>query len=323
MKHLPDFALCVAAVLFLSIPQTLLSQTLPRKPVRMVLAMSGGVEILARTVADKLALALDKPVIVDVQSAASGAIGAEMVARSAPDGNTILYASPNSQVMRVFLVKKMTYDPVKDFTAIMKVTETVLSIVANTSIPVRSFRELIEYARNNPGKISYATSGIATTHHLNAEQIGLFSGVNMVHVPYKSGPQQMVDLIGGRVAIAYMPLSTAAPYVATGKVKVLAVLNNKRYQAIADVPTVKELVPGFEGVGGWTAFFGPAGMPKPLVDRFHAEILKAISPQDLRAKFESMGLVISPEGPEELNALVRNSIAAVGKVVKRVGIEPE
>ena len=216
-------SLAIAGAL-LSMPGSLtLAQSYPVKPIRLVLAISGGGETVARLVAQDLSVSLGQPVVVDTQSGAGGAVGATMVARASPDGYTLLYASPNSQVFRLFLVRNVGYDPIKDFTAIAKNVETTLCIVAQSGFPATTLREFIDYARANPGKVSYSTTGIGTGHHLNSEQLKSLAGIDFAHVPYKSGPQQVQDLIAGRAPVGGSILSNMIPLIRAGKIRALAI----------------------------------------------------------------------------------------------------
>lgn len=317
-------AITLALCIFAFVPQrAVYAQSYPVKPIRMVLAVSGGGETVARLVAQDLGVSLGQPVVVDTQSGAGGAVGATMVARAAPDGYTILYASPNSQVFRLFLVKNVGYDPVKDFTPIAKNVETTLCIVANTSFPAGNLREFIDYARANPGKVSYSTTGIGTGHHLNSENLKSLTGIDFVHVPYKSGPQQVQDLIAGRAPVAGSILSNMIPLVRAGKIRVLAIIGRDRSPLVPDVPTVREVVPGFDSLEGWSAFFGPAGLPRPIVTRLHGEIAKISAKAEFRAAVEPLGYGVSGSTPEELEAIVKRDIASAGKLAARAGIQPE
>jgi tripartite-type tricarboxylate transporter receptor subunit TctC len=299
------------------------AQAWPVKPVRMVLALGGGADPAARALAEKLGESLGQPFIVELQAGAGGAIGAEMVARAPADGYTILLASPNSHVNRTVLVKKIPYDPVRDFTPIAKLAETILCITAGRSAPVGSLQDLVNYARQNPGKLSYSTSGIGTGHHLNAEQLQFRTGIRMVHVPYKTGQQQMQDLLGEQVPIAFTVVATALPHVASGKVRMLAIIGSKRFASLPDVPTVQEIVPGYESLPGWLAFFGPAGLPGPLVARLNAEALKLLSQEELRGKWNSVGFVVDTSSPEELAEMLKRQLTVVAAIAKQAGIQPE
>ncbi len=305
------------------LPLAVAAQSYPSKPMRNIIALGGGAEVLARLVSDRAGAALGQPIVVEAQSAAGGAIGAQMVARAAPDGYTFLFAATNSQVWHVFLSKTTPYDPIKDFTPITKIGEALLCVVASPSFPVNSMKELVEYAKRNPGKISYGTSGIGTTHHLSGELIKQVAGIDMVHVPYKGGAQVLTDTVGGRIPIAFTILATADSLLKAGKLKAIAVNSAKRSPLLPNVSTISEDVPGYETPPGWMGYFGPAGMPQPVLARLHAELVKALNAPEVRSKSQDMGFVIGTSSPEEFAAQLKRDLEIAGKVVKTAGIEPE
>jgi tripartite-type tricarboxylate transporter receptor subunit TctC len=299
------------------------AQTYPTKPVRMIMTVAGGADVIARLVAQGLTGALGQPFIVESQSGAGGSIGAEMVARAAPDGYTIMLSSVSTQVMNGFLSKNSRFDPIKDFTPITKVAEPILLVVSNPSLPVSSIKELIDYAKRNPGKLSYGTSGIGTTHHLSAAMITTLTGIDWLHVPYKGGPPVLTDLMGGQIQIGFTILATMTPFMNSGKIKILAVNNSRRYPVVGDIPTVSEQLPGYEAPPVWMGYFGPAGLPQPIVRRLHDEIVKTVTQSEVRAKAQDIGLAAATSTPEELADTVKRDIAVVAKLVKAAGIQPE
>ena len=295
----------------------------PARPIRSVMTVAGGADIIARLVAQGVAGSLGQPVVVETQSGAGGAIGAEAVARAAPDGYTIMLTSASALVMNRFLSKSARLDPLKDFTPITKAFETIAVVVTTPAQPFASMRELIAYAKRNPGKLSYGTSGVGTTHHLSGESIHLLTGIDWVHVPYKGGPPVLTDLVGGRIQVGFSVLATAAPFVASGKVKLLAVNGTKRYHVIPDVPTVSEQLPGYEPPPTWAGYFGPAGMPPAVVSRLHDEIVRVLESPAVRAKAEEIGFPIATSTPEELNATIRRDVEHTAGIVEAIGIRPE
>jgi tripartite-type tricarboxylate transporter receptor subunit TctC len=259
--------------------------------------------------------------VVATQSGAGGTIGAEAVARAAPDGYTIMLTSASALVMNRFLSKNARLDPLKDFTPITKAFETVAVVVTNPSAPFGSIKEMIDYAKRNPGKLSYGTSGIGTTHHLSGESIRLLTGIDWVHVPYKGGPPVITDLIGGEIQVGFSILATASPYIASGKIRLLAVNGAERYHVIPNVPTLGEQLPGYEPPSTWGGYFGPAGMPPPIVARLHDEIV--LDSRAVRGKAEEIGFPIATSTPEELNATIRRDVDYTARIVKAIGIKPE
>jgi tripartite-type tricarboxylate transporter receptor subunit TctC len=316
-------AACVAA-LPAALTTSAQAQTYPSKPIRLVLTVAGGVENAVRVLTDKMGSGLGQPVVVDPQSAAGGAVGANMVARAAPDGYTITYATTSAMVLRPFLTKNTPYDTLKDFTPISMVGEAVACLVASSSLPVNTVPELIAYAKANPGKISYGSSGIGTTHHLSGEVMSQLTGIKMVHIPYKSGGQSMTDLITGQVQITFGVLASAGGFVDSGKIKLLAINGPKRYYKYPNTPTVLEALPGYDRPSGWMAFFGPAGMSQPITRRLHAEIIKGMNDPQVAGMYDKFGLMVqTSESPEAFAAEVRTLYAKTGQLVKAAGIQPE
>jgi tripartite-type tricarboxylate transporter receptor subunit TctC len=313
----------IAAWACLALPLAAQAQGYPSRPIRSIMTVAGGADIVARLVAQGLTGALGQPVVVETQSGAGGAIGAETVARAAPDGYTIMLTSASALVMNRFLSKSARLDPLKDFTPITKAFETVALVVTSPALPVGSMRDLVEYAKRHPGKLSYGTSGIGTTHHLSGESIRLLTGIDWVHVPYKGGPPVITDLIGGEIQVGFSILATAAPFIASGRIKILAVNGAKRYHVIRDVPTVTEQLPGYEPPSTWGGYFGPARMPRTIVARLHDEIVRILNSPEVRAKAEDIGFPVATSTPEELSATIRRDIEYTAGIVKAIGIRPE
>jgi len=312
--------LCVALLVLAGAAH---AQPYPTRPIRAIMTVAGGADIIARLVAQGLTQSLGQPVVVETLSGAGGAIGAEAVARAAPDGYTIMLTSASALVMNRFLSKSAHLDPLKDFTPITRAFDTVAVVVTSPSLPAGSMRELIEYAKRNPGKLSYGTSGIGTTHHLSGESIRLLTGIDWVHVPYKGGPPVLTDLIAGEIQVGFSILATAAPFIASGKVRLLAVNGAKRYHVIPEVPTVGEQLPGYEPPSTWGGYFGPAGMPRAVVARLHDEIVRVLSTPEVRARAEDIGFPIATSAPGELSATIRRDIEYTAKIVQAIGIKPE
>jgi tripartite-type tricarboxylate transporter receptor subunit TctC len=299
------------------------AQSYPAKPVRMVLALGGGAEVVARAIGDNLAKSMGQPFVVEAMPGAGGQQGAEALAKAPPDGYTIGLITPNTHVYRVQLVKKLPYDPIRDFTPIGKITDTYTVVVAHVDFPAKTMADFIEYARKNPDKVSYATTGIGTGHHLNAEQIMQRTGARFVHVPYKGGSQQMQDLLGGQVPVASAIIGTVAPYLKSGKLRVLAVFGPKRYPTLPDVPAMPEVIPGFESLVGWMGYQGPAGLPQPIVQRLNKEITAVVLAPGFKEKLEGIGFIVNPGGPEEMTALVKRDLATASKLAASAKIEKE
>jgi len=300
------------------------SQDYPVKPIRTILTVAGGVEAAVRSLSSRLSESLGQPVIVETQSAAGGAVGASAVARSAPDGYTIAYATTSAMVMRPFLTKNTPYNTLTDFTPISQVGEAVACVIVNNSLPVKSIKELVEYARANPGKVSFGTSGVGTTHHLSGEIMMQLTGVKMVHVPYKSGGQSFQDLVAGQIQLVFGVMASSIGQIQAGRVRLLAINGDKRYARFPDTPTVAESIPGYDRPPGWMAYLGPAGMPQAITRRLHTDIVKGMNQPDVIGVFDKLGLVIeTSSSPEAFAATIKQQYERSGKLVKAAGIEPE
>jgi tripartite-type tricarboxylate transporter receptor subunit TctC len=299
------------------------AQAYPAKPIRTVLTVSGGGETPARAVADKISQSLAVPIIIEGQSGAGGAVGATTVARAPADGYTVLYATVSSMVLRKYVVKDMPYDTLRDFTPVAQLGGAVAGVVVSNAVPVNTFAELLDYARLNPNKLSYATTGIGTTHHLSGVLIEQLTGAKMVHVPYKSGPQSVTDLVGGNVHVAIGVLGTYMPLVQAGKMKLVAINGPQRYRAMPNVPTTVESIKGYNALTGWIGYFVPAGVPQPIVQRLEGETIKALGDATVRARIEASDTLVDPASGEHLAHVIKGNFELAEKLVKAAGIVPE
>jgi tripartite-type tricarboxylate transporter receptor subunit TctC len=295
------------------------------KPITIVVPVPPGptVDAIARLVASKLTEALGQTVIVDNRSGANGTIGSAMVAHAAPDGYTLLAATPASHVTAVHLMKNLPFDPVKDFTPIMAAVEPVTALVVNAELPVNSVPELIAYAKANPGKLSYGSSGVGSVFHLTGELFNRTAGVSIAHVPYRGVAQPMQDVAAGHIQLLHISLSSARGALASGKAKVLAILEPRRYARLPNVPSMSEIIPAFRKPSTWFGFFGPAKLPPDIVTRLNAEMRKAITAPEARAKLEDSDLAIIAGTPEEFAALQQEGIAQFGEIIRAAGIQPQ
>jgi tripartite-type tricarboxylate transporter receptor subunit TctC len=314
-------AVCVAVV----VPAAALGQTYPSKPIRNVLTVGvgGGADVLARMIGDKVFQSMGQPVVLDPQGAAGGAVGADMVARASPDGYTLLYGTSSTLVIRKFLARNTSYDVQRDFVPLMMLGETMSCVVAGPRLQVSTLAEAIEQARRNPGKLSYGSSGIGTTHHLAGEMVQMLTGTQMIHVPYKTGAQAAAEAVGGQLDLVYNILGPLQPFITSGKLRLLAVNSSRRYPQLPDVPAIAEILPGFQAPTSWSGYFAPAGLPEPIARRLSAELLKAASSADVVGKGLGFGFLIDPQGPAELAAAIRQSLDSTARIIKSAGIEPE
>ena len=301
------------------------AQTFPSKPIRLLTLFAPGStgDTTARTFAGPFGEALGQQVILENMPGAGGVLAAERVARAAPDGHTLLVSLSSVHIMRVFLSRQTPFDPVNDFTPITQLGSAVTLLVAHPGLPYKSLRELIDYARANPGKASYGTSGVGSPTHLAGVLIGQLTGTNIVHVPYKAVSQAFNDVVGGQLPLAYAISSQVMPAARAGKVRVLAVLEEERYATLPDVPTIQEVVPRFEAPPSWPGLFGPKGLPDPVLRRLHSEAFKVLNSPEVKEKLAAREFYVSPQkSPEEFMAKIKRELALIGGIVKRAGIQP-
>ena len=299
------------------------AQAYPTKPIRVIMAVQGGAEVTVRIMANKVAEAMGQPLVIEMMPGAGGAQAAETVMHAAPDGYTIMYTGASAMVIRKFVTRNTRYDPLTDFSPIIRLNETVLHIMVNPSLPVNNMHELVDYAKKNPGKLSWGTSGVGTSHHLSGELIRMLTGIDWVHVPYKGAPPVVTDLIAGRIQVGFGTISTIAPIVNSGKIRIIAINNGQRYPLFPNVPTVAEQLPGYIAAPSFTGYYGPAGMPRPIVQRLYSEYLKAATSPEARAKAEELGYFQGTGTPDELAESIKQGLAIVEKIVKGSGIQPE
>ena len=311
----------IAAIALASIATLAQAQAWPSKPIKWVVpfAPGGTTDILARTVGEKLAVALGQPVIIENKPGAGGGVGAEYTAKAAPDGYTIMGGTISTHAINASLYKDLPYDPVKDFVAITLIARVPNMLVVNTAVPAKDVKELIALLKANPNKYSFASSGNGTSQHLSGELFKSMSGTEMQHIPYKGSPPALQDVMGGQVTMTFDNITTAWTLAKAGKLRALAVTTAKRSSIAPDVPTLAESgLPGFE-VGSWQGVFAPAGTPPAIVKRLNAEIVKALNLPDVREKLGALGAEIVADSPEEFSALVKSEVVKWSDVVKKSG----
>jgi tripartite-type tricarboxylate transporter receptor subunit TctC len=295
----------------------------PARPIRVIvpLAAGGPADLTARAVAEPLSRALGQPVIVENRPGADGAIAAEAVRNSPPDGYTLLWGTTGAMVGVPLLHKNPPYDPITGFVPVSLIGRATLFIFEHPEVPAKSLAEFVEYARANPGKVSYAHSVL--TEAVAAAQLSSAAGITMVRVPYKGGTSLIPDLIAGRVQIGFMPASTGLPHVKQGRLRALAVLLPRRSLAAPDVPTLAEA--GYPNVltTSWVAVFGPAGMPAEVVERLSREINFALDQPEVRAQFEKQAFQGEGSTPQALTAFLEKELDAWRQVVRETGITLE
>jgi tripartite-type tricarboxylate transporter receptor subunit TctC len=313
-------AACLFAVM-MAASSAIFAQGYPAKPIRMVLALGGGGETLARFIGQKMGESMGQPVIIDPQPAAAGVVGANMVAKAPPDGYTFLYAATNSQVYRLALSRNTPYDPIKDFTSISLLSDAVLVVAVPANSTIRTMQDYVEKAKS--GNLFYGTSGVGTSHHLSGEILQLAANIKLTHVPFKDPNLVATELIAGRLDSGFGIFGTMYPHHTAGKLHIIAINNTKRYGKTPDIPTVSEGVPAYDPPPGWNGFFGPANLPKPIVQRLNAEIHKASTAPDMKERFDQLGFIMTLSTPEEVDQVLRRDLVRAAKLVKDAGIPVE
>ncbi len=308
------------------LPTAALAQAYPNKPIRLVIPFAAGAssnDIIGRAMAAKLSPLLGQQMIVDNKPGAAGHLGGEFVARSAPDGYTVLLGINGPLAISPSVYKEMSYDTVKDLAPVALVAKVPYMIGVHPSVPYKNVKELISYAKANPGKINYGSTGSGGTPHLCIELLQHLAGIDMVHVPYKGGALTMIDLVGGQVQMYCSGFSAMLPQVKAGKVRALGSTTLKRTDLFPDMPTIIEQgLPDFE-VASWIGFNVPAKTPQPVIKRLYDDIAKMMAAPDMKAYMLSQGAEAALMNPGEYGAYLKSEIAQWGKVVRAANIKPE
>jgi tripartite-type tricarboxylate transporter receptor subunit TctC len=315
--------LAAAAILSLA-PLAAFPQAYPTKPVRMIVPYPpGGIDVFIRAVVPRVGEALGQPLVIENRGGANGFIGAEMLAKSAPDGHSIGFMASATVVGGPALAKAAPFDPLKDFTPVIQLVETTLVLTAFQSLQVNSVQELIDYAKRNPGKLSFNSSGVGSAFHLNGEKMKLLTGIDMVHVPSKGSGPMATELLSGRVEVGFPALNNVAAYLSSGKLKVLAVMARKRSPELPGVPTIGEAIPGFPPQTPFHGVYGPAGLPQPIVTRLNGLFNKAAEAPEFRQLVTKSGAVVVGGPPEQLAETLRTDLKEVTELVHKLGIPRE
>ena len=325
MKYFSILATGTVVAFFTWTGGVLLAQTYPCKSVRYIVpAPPGGTtDIVARITGQKVADALGVPLPVDNRAGAGGIIGAEALAKSAPDGCTIMMGNIGPNAINVSLYRKLPYDAEKDFAPISQVIGVTNALVVHPSVPARTVKEFIAFVKARPGQLTFASSGTGQSTHLSGELFKTMAGLEYPHVPYKGSAPAMLDLVGGHVSFMFDNLPTAYPHIKGGKIRALGVTAGKRARVLPDVPTIAQAgLPGYE-VESWFGVFAPSATPRPLIERLHQELVKSLAMADVRQKLEEQGADIVGSSPAEFAAHVKREIAKWARVVKDSGARVE
>jgi tripartite-type tricarboxylate transporter receptor subunit TctC len=314
----------LSLVVFLACSGATQAQGWPSKTVRFVVPFppGGATDVAARAVSDKLTQALGQQVVIDNRAGASGAIGAGEVARAAPDGYTILFAADPVTTLHL-VMKSVSYDTLRDFAPITQVTTQPLAIAVHSSVPAKNIQELIALVKANPGKYSFAHSGIGTGQHLSGELFKKLAGIDMLHVPYKGGGPAVQDLVAGQVPIAVLGSTPLIPHHKSGRIRILAFTSKDRFPTMPEIPTLHESgFPGFD-TGQWLGLLAPRGTPPEVINVLYLETRKALALPDVRERLLQSALLPVGSTPQEFAALIAADIERWTKLAQEAGVKPQ
>ena len=301
------------------------AQGYPSKPVRIVAPFGAGstIDIIGRLIAPKLTDVLGQPVIVENRPGAGGMIGMDAVAKSAPDGHTLIIGALGPLAMNPALYPKTPFDPVKDFAAVCLLATGPVVIAVHPSIPAQTVKDLIDLAKKRPGQLNFGSPGVGSSPHLTGELFKLITKTDIVHVPYKGNAEAITDLIGGQLSIVFTGVPPVVPLAKAGKVRLLATTGKQRMPNLPEVPTIREA--GIEGADVliWYGIVAPAATPKDVVARLNREIVKIMNTPDVREKFSQQGVDPASSTPDEFAQMIRDEVTRWGKVIRSAGIKLE
>lgn len=297
------------------------AQSYPSKPVRLIVPYppGGGTDIFARLVGAKLSEALGQTFVIEQRPGAAGVIGADAAAKSAPDGYTIVIGQASNLAINASLMKKLPYDPVRDFAPITRVAMSPNLLVVHPSLPVRSVKDLVALAKARPGAVNYASAGNGSPGHLAAEYFRKIAKIDVVHIPYKGATPAMLDVIAGHVSYYFTSPVSAQPYVAAGRLRQIAVTSAKRFPPLPDVPAIAEA--GYQDIDmvAWWGLLAPAGTSAEIINRLNAAAVKVLNAPDLKNRLASQGAMVYTDTPAEFSAYIKSEIANWAKVVSASG----
>ena len=313
----------IASILFSTLAAAAAAADWPSRPLRIVVPQSPGAstDLTARLIAQKLSETFRQTVIVDNRPGSSGIAGSEIVARSVPDGYTLMVIASSFSINPA-LGRKLPYDSLKDFTAVSQLSKFPNMMAAHPSAPVKTLPDVIALAKTKPGQLTYASAGVATGTHMSAELLKYMTGIDLLHVPYKGGGPAATATMGGQTQLVVATTVGLLPHVRAGKLKAIAITSAKRSAAAPDIPTFAESVPGYEHEP-WNGLFAPAGLPKPLIARLNAEVARILQSPEMKKIFEQDGADVVASTPEAFTAHLKAEIAKWMKVAQAAGIKAE
>ncbi len=314
-KHLLVLACAITSVAF--------AQTTVPRPIRVIAPFPPGSagDIIPRAIAPNAAEALKQNMIIDNRPGAAGSIAAELVARAAPDGHTLLFGTTGVLAINPYLYSKLAYDPLKDFTPVALTATSQYAIVVAPSLPVKTLKDYVAYARARPGELNVATSGTGTAVHLSGELFHSMTGIKTVHVSYKGATEALTDLMAGRVQVMFASLSSAIPFARSGKIRMLAITGGQRHPSMPEIPTVREAaVPEYE-VTGFFGYLAPAGTPAAVVRRLNETLNSVLKTQEIKDRLAAFGADVATGTPDEFQHIVRTELAKWGRAVTASGVK--
>jgi len=314
-----------ALSLLLASPVQAQSDGFPSKPLKIIVPFTAGgvVDSIARLIGEKLSSKYGQPVLIENKTGAGGSIGTDFVAKSAPDGYTLLCVSPGFAVGPT-LVKGVTWNPTRDFRGIEGLGVIPNVIVVHPDVPAKNMSELIAMAKKSQEPLTYATAGVGTSNHLAGELLAQSAGIKLTHVPYKGQPDAMNDLLSGRVSMMPLTAALAQPYIKAGKLRALGVTTSKKSLALPDLPTVAEggNLPGYE-VGTWFGFVAPVKVSDAIARKLSADIAEILALPEVKTKLSNLGMDLSPQSPSEFDIFIASEVAKWSRVIKQAGIEAQ
>jgi tripartite-type tricarboxylate transporter receptor subunit TctC len=315
----------LSCVFFAIASQPTFAATYPTKPLRFIVpyAPGGSATTVARLVAQKMSDSLGRQVVVDNRPGANGHIGMEIVAKAAPDGYTVVLGYISNVVIDPTLYgNKLPFDPIKDFAPITQLVSTLNVLVVHPSVPARNLRELIDYAKANPDKMNFSSSGVGSVGHLTGELLNRRAGMHMVHVQYKGSGQAVIDLLAGQVQAMFSGFSSTLQHIRAGKLRAIAVTSAKRSPIAPEIPTIAESgFPEFEATA-WHGMLAPSGTPKPLIARLYTEAAKALAQSDVQERLRALGFDVVGSSPEAFHVYIEKELRKWAPIVEASGIKP-